>query len=150
LPGSFFSLEKLGQALAEKYGDQTARGLMIRIGRASLTFVRRYYPVVSELGNIENRIKPLDVRFPYSLDVLAGMISQNVGIEVKSAPAGKLAFEWKINATDRQLYAPYYHFGLLEEFCYWLDTRKYYQLTYADGNSEPGMQVIGLQVKDME
>jgi len=148
--GIHFSLEELGQALAKKYDDQIAKGLMIRIGRASLTFLRRFFQEIAELGKIENRLKPLDKRFPYSLNVLAGKASSELGEAVKLLIKSKLAFEWQINAASGQVYMPYYHFGLLEEFCYWLDARKYYQLSYADGEGLAGTCRIGLEVKEME
>ncbi|MDK2979899.1 MAG: hypothetical protein PWQ55_246 [Chloroflexota bacterium] len=127
---SRFSLEDLGLALAGKYDPQTAMGLLIRIGRASLIFLRRYYNDISELGSIENRLKPLDQRFLSSLEVLAQRVSQELDQKVQVSAEDGLSYLWQVQPAE-QTYAIYYHFGLLEEFCTWLDSRRDYHLVHA-------------------
>lgn len=146
---NLFSLEKLGGELAQKYGAQTAMGLMIRIGRASLTFLRRFFPQISALGEIENRLVPLDKRFPNSLKVLAEVTALELGDEVIVDCTGNLSYDWQINARY-QSYTPYYHFGLLEEFCYWLDSRKDYQMIYAADAAVVDSRQIHVNIHEKE
>ena len=137
---SRFSLEDMGMVLARKYNPQSAMGLLIRMGRASLIFLRRYFSDISELGSIENRLKPLDKRFLSSLSVLAQRVSSELGQPTHVSMQDALSFTWQVT-TPQQTYSLYYHFGLLEEFCSWLDARKDYQLVYAD-KDESSLQIF--------
>jgi hypothetical protein len=137
---SCFSLEDMGVVLARKYNPQTAMGLLIRMGRASLIFLRRYFTDISELGSIDNRLKPLDKRFLSSLSVLAERVSSMLGQPVSVSALDALSFIWRVQSPD-QVYTIYYHFGLLEEFCGWLDSRKDYQLVYA-ADDESCLQIF--------
>lgn len=137
---SCFSLEDLGVVLARKYDPQTAMGLLIRVGRASLIFLRRYYSEISDLGSIDNRLKPLDKRFLISLTRLAECVSSELGQPVSILAQDALSYSWQIQSPD-QVYSMYYHFGLLEEFCNWLDSRKDYQLVHA-GNDATCLQIF--------
>ncbi|BBB49412.1 hypothetical protein [Pelolinea submarina] len=144
---SRFSLEDMGVVLARKYNPQTAMGLLIRMGRASLIFLRRYFSDISELGTIENRLKPLDKRFLSSLGVLAQRVSSELDLSAEVAAQGGLTYAWQVQPAQ-QTYAIYYHFGLLEEFCTWLDSRKNYQLNYAGSEAGSDSCQITLTVKD--
>jgi len=144
---SRFSLENMGLALAGKYDPQTAMGLLIRIGRASLIFLRRYFSDISELGSIENRLRPLDKRFQSSLGILAQRVTEELGHPTQVSIQEGLSYTWEVQSL-RQTYAIYYHFGLLEEFCSWLDSRKNYQLTYAGNEANLNSSQINLMVKD--
>ena len=146
---SRFVMASFGNALARRYGHQVAMGLMIRSGRASLTFLRRFFPVISELGEIENRLKPVNKRFPYSLQILADLTGRELKDPVKVVSQGGLSFEWQVSTADLS-YTPYYHFGLLEEFCYWLDARKNCQIVYAVEEGVASFALLSLQIKEME
>lgn len=146
---SRFSIALFGNALAQRFGNQVAIGLMIRIGRASLTFLRRFFPEISELGSIENRLKPVDKRYPYSLKILADLAGKELKDSVNVVEKDVLAFEWQVAASDLS-YTPYYHFGLLEEFCYWLDARKNCQIVYAADTQESRPAVLSIRVSGME
>ena len=137
---SRFSLEDMGVVLARKYNPQTAMGLLIRMGRASLIFLRRYFSDISELGSIENRLKPLDKRFLSSLGILAQRVSSELGQPTQVSALNTLSFTWRVQSPE-QTYTMYYHFGLLEEFCTWLDARKDYQLVYT-GKDESCLQIF--------
>ena len=66
---SRFSLEDMGMVLARKYNPQTAMGLLIRMGRASLIFLRRYFsPIFPNWAASITDLKPLDKRFLSSLE----------------------------------------------------------------------------------
>jgi hypothetical protein len=146
---SRFTMASFGNALARRYGPQVAMGLMIRIGRASLTFLRRFFPEISELGGIENRLKPLDKRYSDSLGILADLAGGELKDPVKVVDQDGLSFEWQVNTTDPSC-TPYYHFGLLEEFCYWLDARKDCRIVYAAEERKAHFAVLSIQIKDME
>lgn len=144
---SRFSLEDMGMVLARKYNPQTAMGLLIRMGRASLIFLRRYFSDISELGSIENRLKPLDKRFLSSLGVLAQRVSSELSQPTSVSAQDVLSFTWQVRSAQ-QTYASYYYFGLLEEFCTWLDSRKTYQLSCANDDAISNAYQINLTIKD--
>ncbi len=144
---SRFSLEDMGMVLARKYNPQTAMGLLIRMGRASLNFLRRYFSDISELGSIENRLQPLDKRFLSSLGVLAQRVSSELDLSAEVAAQAGLTYAWRVRSTQ-QTYASYYYFGLLEEFCTWLDSRKTYQLIYANSDAASDVYQINLTIQD--
>ena len=146
---SKFSLQNFGAELARKFDPQIAMGLMIRIGRASLTFLRRFFPEISDLGKIDNRLKPIDKRFPESLSVLAKVVTDELGSEVDLKDMDKAAYEWFIQTGD-QAFTPYYHFGLLEEFCYWLDARKDYRIVHFPAESTTSGEIIAITVMEKE
>lgn len=149
LEESRFSLERFGRELAARYDPQTARGLLIRIGRASLIFLRRYFSEISELGGIDNRLKPLEKRFPFSLGVLAQKMGEAMGAEIQASVADSQTYKWCLDAPDA-VFEPFYHFGLLEEFCAWLDARKDYQIAYAPDSADPDYAELVIQVKEKE
>ena len=144
---SRFSLEDMGMVLARKYGPQTAMGLLIRVGRASLIFLRRYFSDISELGSIDNRLKPLDKRFLSSLEALARRVSSELDLSAEVMAQGGLTYAWQVGSAQ-PIYASYYYFGLLEEFCTWLDSRKTYQLVYADMDANSDGYQINLTIQD--
>lgn len=146
---SLFSLEKMGAELARKFDLQISMGLMIRIGRASLTFLRRFFPEISDLGRIENRLNPIDKRFSESLSVLAKTSSDELGTNIKLECSEKLSYEWHIDAK-RQSFAFYYYFGLLEEFCHWMDARKDYHIVYTPGENPADSESISITVREKE
>ncbi len=149
LDASHFSLERFGQALAKRYDVQSAMGLLIRIGRASLIFLRRYFSDIADLGGIDNRLKPVDKRFPYSLNVLADKAGEGLGSQIQAAAVDSATFLWRLRAVNTAL-EPYYHFGLLEEFCGWLDSRKDYRIIYAADGGMGEFAELTIQVKEKE
>ena len=76
-------LDSIAAELSANFGEETTRGLLIRMGSASLTFFRKYFSEIAQLGNIENRLKPLDRRFLSSLNSLAAVLSNEMGTEIK-------------------------------------------------------------------
>ena len=148
IDSSRFSMMVFGRVLAQRYGQQVAMGLLIRIGRASLTFLRRFFHEISELGTIEFRLKPIDKRFPDALQTLAQVASAEMGEAIELSNLEGLSYEWQIHTNDLA-YTPYYYFGLLEEFCYWIDARKDCQLAYAASGQPGKIASLTVQIKDM-
>jgi hypothetical protein len=97
-------LSDLGNEFAIRFQRNTAKGLLLRIGDSSFTFLRRKLIKLVELGSIENRLKPISKRFDHSLK-----IARNVNDELFS--------------SDLHLF---YFAGLLRAFCVWMDSRKEY------------------------
>jgi hypothetical protein len=128
-------IERIGKDLENEFGELAARGLLIRAGRASLIFFRRFFPEVAELGSLPNRLKPVDRRFLHSLESLAGLWSRKImypaGVERVDRGEYRWTLSSKINEKNQAL-TPFYLFGLLEEFCSWLDARKSYQIVYSE------------------
>ena len=145
-------ITELGGWLSRRYDSLTAKGLFIRLGRSSLTYLRRLDNEIASLGNIENRLKPVDRHFDFSLDVLGSRLQEISGFGITVEVAGKREYEWKIVKQDKcgsdQFLLPYLFFGLLEEFCVWLDSRKDYRISYQDGE-EFDRSTINILIRDL-
>ncbi len=149
LDPSRFTMERYGRELAKRHDDQVAAGLLIRIGRASLIFLRRYYEPIGVLGAIDNRLKPIEKRFPDSLKVLAGEIGGAMSTKVETSAEDALTYSWRLDMPER-VFEPYYHFGLLEEFCNWLDSRKDYQIVYVPQGTQEKSSELTIHVREKE
>jgi hypothetical protein len=147
-------LDSVALQLSTNFGEETTRGLLIRMGSASLTFFRKYFSEIAQLGSIENRLKPLDRRFLSSLNSLAAVLSKEMGTEIKVDFKDTTHFEWRNvkpnKDPDSEVFAPYFYFGLLEEFCNWLDARKNYLLNYAPDENNHEIDLITIEVRNME
>jgi len=150
--GILFILEALGDAFAQRFDSQTARGLLIRAGRASLIFLRRFEEGIADLGATDNRLKPVVQRFLYSLKELARLFSRPCDMVVNVDLIGQQAFDWhmQVDAPEEMKmdFAPYFFFGLLQEFCEWLDARKNYQLVYTSASGQVTGETILIEIRD--
>ena len=89
-------LDKVAVELVHNFGEETTRGLLIRMGSASLTFFRKYFSEIAQLGSIENRLKPLDRRFLASLEFAAQVFSRNeMGTTFNVNARNTSIFEWQ-------------------------------------------------------
>ena len=144
----------IASELRNYFGEETTRGLLIRMGSASLTFFRKYFTNIAQLGNIENRLKPLDRRFLSSLNTLAESLSEELGLPINCSAKDARNFEWQYPKPSSDLPAPalipFFYFGLLEEFCTWLDARKNYLLNYAVDDNQRAMDIISIEIRDLD
>lgn len=150
-----FSLDGFGSDLALAYDMQSAMGLLIRIGRAALTFIRRTFKDIELLGGIENRLKPIVRRFPDSLQKMAFVLSQVIDAKMQVETSDMQGFDWLIllgekQSRDQRIWAAYFFFGLLEEFCTWLDARKEYRLALAVHDAESQWTRIHIQILEKD
>jgi hypothetical protein len=147
-------LEMVAGELSAHYGEETTQGLLIRMGKGSLTFFRKYFSSIAQLGNIENRLKPLDRRFLLSLNTLAEILSEEMEATLNVVAEGTRSYVWQIINANNNLttadHMPFFYFGLLEEFCNWLDSRKNYVLNYVAGEKSNGMEVISIEIRDFD
>jgi len=147
-------LDKVAAELCVHFGEETTRGLLIRMGNASLTFFRKYFPDIAQLGSIENRLKPLDRRFLASLNSLAAVLSFEMGTAFSVYIKTTANFEWQNQKPhidpDLPVLAPYFYFGLLEEFCNWLDSRKNYILNYAADENHKDLDIISIEIRNLD
>jgi hypothetical protein len=64
------------------------------------------------------------------------------------------SFEWKMMDQENSglEFSPIssFCFGLLEEFCQWLDSRKNYVLSHVDLKDDPQPAIITIDIRDME
>jgi hypothetical protein len=132
----FCNLELLGARLAEMHDELAAKGLLIRIGREAFKAIRKQYAAISALGSIDNRLKPIDKRFIYSLKELAKWFSCEFNFSIWFERDDALRYRIVLKKTKKPLsFAPFFLFGFLEEFCTWLDARKAYNLSYIDSDT---------------
>ena len=124
-------LSDLGNEFAIRFQRNTAKGLLLRIGDSSFTFLRRKLIKLVELGSIENRLKPISKRFDHSLGILAEDLSALTGLKIKAIKKNQNSFCLKIarNINDELFSSDlhlFYFAGLLHAFCVWMDSRKEY------------------------
>ncbi len=124
-------LSDLGNEFAIRFQRNTAKGLLLRIGDSSFTFIRRNVKELIELGNIDNRLKPISQRFDYSLGILAENLSVLTELEIKAIKKSKNSFCLEIARNIKDELFPsdlhlFYFAGLLRAFCAWMDSRKEY------------------------
>ncbi len=72
-----------------------------------------------------------------------------MGTKVETAAENALTYRWRLDAPER-VFEPYYHFGLLEEFCNWLDSRKDYQIVYALQGAQGKAAELTIHVREKE
>ena len=124
-------LSDLGNEFAIRFQRNTAKGLLLRIGDSSFTFLRRNLKNLLELGSINNRLKPISQRFDHSLSILAENLSVLTGLEIKAIKNNQNSFCLEIakNINDELFCSDlhlFYFAGLLRAFCEWMDSRKEY------------------------
>jgi len=150
---TYLFINSLGDWFAKKFDHLTAKGIWIRIGRASLNHIRREYPKILDLGMIKNRLKPISSRFKFSLSILCKVISEELCVEIRPREIISREFQWEIYKSTSIYqtfdYLPYYLFGLLEEFCNWLDSRKDYRLAILE-DERSNKIAIQLQIMDLD
>ena len=138
----FCNLELLGARLAEMHDELAAKGLLIRIGREAFKAIRKQYAAISALGSIDNRLKPIDKRFIYSLKELAKWFSCEFKFSIWFELDDTLRYRIVLKKTKKpSSFAPFFLFGFLEEFCIWLDARKVYNLSYINADTSKADEI---------
>jgi len=132
-------LSDLGNEFAIRFQRNTAKGLLLRIGDSSFPFLRRNIKKLTELGSIENRLKPISKRFDHSLGVLAENLSALTGLEIKAIKKSQNHFCLEIaRSVNDDLFSSdlhlFYFSGLLRAFCVWMDSRKEYFINVNEEN----------------
>ena len=149
-------ITNFGNEFAIRFHRNTAKGLLLRIGESSFTYLRKDIRELIELGDIENRLKPISIRFEGSLEVLAEILSGLTALKFQAIKKDESAFclevvgdeAGELLSSDLHLY---YFMGILRAFCEWLDSRKDYSFQI-DGETT-GDSVgkgICMKFKDMD
>jgi len=130
-------IAEISNELSLKYHLNTARGLLLRIGDAAFPKIRRRVAHLNDLGSIDNRLQPLDRRFPIALEILVSVISSVM--EIPIALDVQDGHCYRVNRTrnpedartgDLDLYLIA---GLLRAFGFWLDSRHEYRVQVEQG-----------------
>lgn len=125
-------ISEISNEFSLKYHLNTARGLLLRIGDAAFPKIRRRVADLNDLGSIDNRLQPLDRRFPSALEVLVSVISSVMEIPVVLDVQDDHCY--RVNRSrnpedartgDLDLYLIA---GLLRAFGSWLDSRREYRV----------------------
>jgi len=132
-------LSDLGNEFAIRFQRNTSKGLLLRIGDSSFTFLRRNSKELIELGSIENRLNPISKRFNHSLGILAENLSKLTGLGIRAIKKSKNSFCLEIAGNNNnELFSTdlhyFYFYGLLRAFCEWMDSRKEYFININEEN----------------
>ena len=148
-------LSDLGSEFAIRFQRNTAKGLLLRIGDSSFTFLRRKLIELVELGSIENRLKPISKRFDHSLGILAENLAALTGLEINTIKKSKNSFCLEIarNVNDKLFSSDlhlFYFAGLLRAFCVWMDSRKEYFINvYEEDEVGYGGKLVCFKYEDI-
>jgi len=148
-------LSDLGSEFAIRFQRNTAKGLLLRIGDSSFTFLRRKLKELVELGSIENRLKPISKRFDHSLGILAENLAALTGLEINAIKKSKNSFCLEIarNVNDKLFSSDlhlFYFAGLLRAFCVWMDSRKEYFINvYEEDEVGYGGKLVCFKYEDI-
>jgi hypothetical protein len=147
-------LEKVTSELLARFGEDVTRGLLIRMGNGSLNFFRKYFSGIGQLGSIENRLRPVDRRFLSSLNSLAEVLSIEMGENFIVTAKGGRSYSWeqKVNSENPKIgqITSFFYFGLLEEFCTWLDSRKNYIINCEVNEKVLDVNGISIEIRELD
>lgn len=145
-----------GNEFAIRFHRNTAKGLLLRIGESSFTYLRKGIKKLTELGDIENRLKPISIRFEESLEVLAETLSELTALKIQVIKKNESSFclEFVSDETGELLSSDlhlFYFMGLFRAFCEWLDSRKEYSFQI-DGDTTGDLvgKRVCMKFEDME
>lgn len=152
LPSDFLS--NLSAEFSIRFQQNTAKGLLIRIGDAAFSFLRKRISGLHDLGSIENRLKPLAKRFADSFEILAENLSGGFGMQINSSMIGEgmycLEFGERDDLQSSGDLHLYFFGGILRVFGLWLDSRKDYAIDFGKTDSSSGKQRVCLLVRAAE
>jgi hypothetical protein len=149
-------IANFGNEFAIRFHRNTAKGLLLRIGESSFIYLRKDIKKLIELGNIENRLKPISTRFEESLEVFAEILSEITALKIQVIKKNESSFclEFAGDETSALLSSDlhlYYFMGLFRAFCEWLDSRKEYSFQI-DGDASGDLvgKRICMKLEDVE
>ncbi len=137
------SLEHAGlflNALEKIYGEPGARGLALRIGRASFQYGLKYYEALAEFRTMEFRLQPAPRRLESGLRTLAQIVANESNNRVVVTDEGD-HWLWKIERSPRrQTSLPasrecFLLAGLLQEFTTWASGGRFHQIVETECRS---------------
>ena len=105
------------------YQPNTAKGLLIRIGEAAFSKLRRKLHPLNALGSTENRLQPFEQKFESSMIQLAEILATATGISIEYESQPDQCYSLQI--ADGSMHV-YFFAGLLRAFGTWLDSRRDY------------------------
>lgn len=116
-------LQGVSDAFSILYQPNTARGLLLRIGDAAFSKLRRMVEPLNDMGSIENRMQPFERKFESSLAQLAEILSLVTGVPVSYDTKEDDCYYLRVTNGTLQLY---FFAGILRAFGDWLDSRRDY------------------------
>ena len=133
-----------------QYQPNTASGLLLRIGDAAFMLLRRKIKVVNELGSIENRLRPFNIKFETSLQSLAEFLEQAMRMPIKTKSTEQkcycLEISKKRSSQSGEGLDLYFFAGILRAFGNWLDSRRDYQITVESNKNGHDHDLVCLYV----
>ena len=145
-------IQEAGKIFHDHFGLQSARGLLVRIGRSAAGYLRQGHHAIMALGTIEKRLSPILNRFETDMGVLLSVISPEIGMKLTIDRSSKTDFLISINHSEishqnAQEYPLFLLQGLFEGFGNWLDSRKDYEITILDENERQSGRLIKISIK---
>ena len=146
-------LSDISSEFSIKFHQNTAKGLLVRIGEAAFPFLRKRVEDLNALGSIENRLKPSAKRFSDAIAILAASLTRAVGVEIEALVESDeeycLEFSRKEKDFSSDMYL-YFFGGFLRAFGLWLDSRKTYAFEIDPGKKPDEMNRVCLHVQSTE
>lgn len=151
LESNFLSM--INSEFSIKFHQNTAKGLLVRIGDAAFPFLKDRVEKLNDLGSIENRLKPYQNRFIGGVSVLAETLAEVLGMHIEihtenddayclDLPKDKPGF-----SSDLHLYMIG---GVLRAFGTWMDSRRIYAFDMPETDYPDRISRVCLQINVAE
>jgi len=137
-------LEGISDEFSILYQRNTARGLLIRIGDAAFSKMRKKLVGLNALGDIENRLRPFDKKFESSVITLGEILSTASGMPISFESKEDDCYCMRVSDGTLQLY---FFAGLLRAFGAWMDSRYEYQAAVNSIAPEKDQDLVCLCVR---
>jgi len=126
------------------YGCLSARGIIIRSGRASFDYLLNHLDTLDALTSSTYRLLPRPRRIKEGLEYLALLYSGWMNIQIMVSENGFMwvwSFQPGGTAADNECQPViYYLLGLVQEFIYWAGGGRIYPITFRE---DPGQGLAG-------
>ncbi|MCD6356654.1 MAG: hypothetical protein J7L66_05140 [Anaerolineaceae bacterium] len=147
-------ISELGNEFSLRYHQRTAEGLLLRIGEAAFANMRMGLTDLQELGSLENRLKPLAVKYSYSIAVLAAILSELSNLMIKGFQKEKNIYCLDVRSTHPEFFSSDLHLfffaGILRGFGVWMDSRKEYTLSVCEEQEEKNEKLVCFRYSEIE
>ena len=146
-------INQIGNEFSIRYHRKTAQGLLLRIGEAAFSILRKRVQELQDLGALENRLQPARKRFTSNTKCLAKILSEYTGLVITSMQIeqDKYCLSFKEGHLDsaNDLFS-YFFLGLLRAYGTWMDSRKDYFLEVAMNEHDQNQSRVCFTIADFE
>ncbi|MCC6147459.1 MAG: hypothetical protein IT308_07820 [Anaerolineaceae bacterium] len=143
-------------ALEQVFGVRAGEGIALRGGRNSFLYLTRTTELGTTFSAMMKRLLPASARIKNGLEILAGSVAQETGLEVEVIEKAE-HWNWQMpdcfsaSSSGGQNVARYFLIGLLEEFTAWVSGGRHFNISEGEGGSAgAGVCLIQINKQPMD